>query len=73
MLAPLQVFGDFTNHPGVQAKAGKTPPHMEESILRQETQKRPQRDSNPRRRRERPVSWAWLDDGDFFGNCQKEK
>ena len=26
---------------------------------------RPQRDSNPRRRRERPVSWARLDDGDF--------
>ena len=25
---------------------------------------RPQRDSNPRRRRERPVSWARLDDGD---------
>lgn len=26
---------------------------------------RPQRDSNPRRRRERPVSWARLDDGDL--------
>lgn len=26
---------------------------------------RPQRDSNPRRRLERAVSWAWLDDGDF--------
>src|SRR5688572_1162212 len=25
---------------------------------------RPQRDSNPRYRRERPVSWAGLDDGD---------
>ncbi len=25
---------------------------------------RPQRDSNPRRRRERPVSWTGLDDGD---------
>src|SRR5690606_41553914 len=25
---------------------------------------RPQRDSNPRRRLERAVSWAWLDDGD---------
>ena len=27
---------------------------------------RPQGDSNPRRRRERAVSWARLDDGDFF-------
>ena len=26
---------------------------------------RPQRDSNPRRRRERPVSWTRLDDGDL--------
>ena len=25
---------------------------------------RPQGDSNPCRRRERPVSWTWLDDGD---------
>ncbi len=25
--------------------------------------KRPQGDSNPCRRRERPVSWTWLDDG----------
>ena len=32
-----------------------------------ETKKwRPQGDSNPRRRRERAVSWAWLDDGDFL-------
>ena len=31
-----------------------------------ETEKwRPQGDSNPRRRRERAVSWARLDDGDF--------
>ncbi len=27
---------------------------------------RPQGDSNPCRRRERPVSWAGLDDGDMF-------
>ena len=26
---------------------------------------RPQRDSNPRYRRERPASWAGLDDGDI--------
>ena len=32
-----------------------------------ETEKwRPQGDSNPRRRRERAVSWARLDDGDFL-------
>ncbi len=28
---------------------------------------RPQRDLNSRRRRERPVSWARLDDGDVLG------
>ena len=32
---------------------------------------RPQGDSNPRRRRERAVSWARLDDGDFFGRYHK--
>jgi hypothetical protein len=34
---------------------------------------RPQRDSNPRRRRERPVSWARLDDGDFQFQTKKKK
>jgi hypothetical protein len=30
---------------------------------------RPQGDSNPCRRRERPVSWTWLDDGDIKSLC----
>ena len=35
---------------------------------------RPQRDSNPRRRRERPVSWARLDDGDKqFSHSKRKK
>ncbi len=34
---------------------------------------RPQRDSNPRRRRERPVSWARLDDGDALISFVKKK
>ena len=39
-----------------------------------ETEKwRPQGDSNPRRRRERAVSWARLDDGDFSGKHHNYK
>ena len=39
-----------------------------------ETKKwRPQGDSNPRRRRERAVSWARLDDGDFSGKHHNYK
>ena len=34
---------------------------------------RPQRDSNPRRRRERPVSWTGLDDGDLYRLTERKK
>ena len=33
---------------------------------------RPRRDLNPCRRRERPVSWARLDDGDFVGHVEPD-
>ena len=39
--------------------------HYKHSGLLEAKKWRPQGDSNPRRRRERAVSWARLDDGDF--------
>ncbi len=46
---------------GIQSSTLLRKTRLDGSIL---SKWRPQRDSNPRRRRERAVSWARLDDGD---------
>ena len=56
-----------------EEKAKKKRPYRSKVSLEYQIKWRPQRDLNPRRRRERAVSWAGLDDRDIQENqCNGE-
>ena len=66
LVTPERNYGVYLDK-AVQGEVQRNSPQTRKALQNKSLSKRPRRDLNPCCRRERPMSWARLDDGDANG------